>query len=194
MIAFWYQRSVMWFRTPRGWLRQTPSGGLLARLSGPLRARPRPRAGIGCGANGTYTAGRSRWLRRAVEVSRVVVAENDPPLRRDHQPGNGGVLGSGECERPRPGRQRECLADHAAMGEGRDALAPVPHGQPFDLRPYPAGEGVGGFGAGNDVPALFRRHAQGGRVALSDHLAEHAAFPVAEVHLPQPGFNDGNEA
>lgn len=31
-------------------------------------------------------------------------------------------------------------------------------------------------------------------MALRDHLAEHAAFPVAEVHLPQPGFNGGNEA
>jgi len=92
------------------------------------------------------------------------------------------------------GNKCEGLADHAAMGEGRDALSGVPRGQPFDRRPYAAGEGAGGFGAGNYVPALFRRHAQGGRMALSYHLAEHAAFPVAEVHLPQPGFNGGNEA
>ena len=50
-----------------------------------------------------------------------------------------------------------------------------------------------GLRAGDDVPALLRKHLQRQRMALRDVLAEGEALPLAEVDLPQvrldPGFD-----
>src|SRR5215469_4300059 len=129
-----------------------------------------------------------------VEVRGVVVAADDPPLGSDHEPGDRGVLCTGERERPRGGRERERLTDDAAMGESRDTLAGMARRDPLDGRADVAGERLGGLGAWDHIPALFGHHPQRDRMTLGDVLAEHAAFPLAEVHLPEPGVHSRSQA
>ena len=52
-----------------------------------------------------------------VKVGGVVEAADDPVLPGDHQPGDGPVVRGQERERPGPAGQRQCLRDHAAVGE-----------------------------------------------------------------------------
>src|SRR5215813_2405743 len=76
----------------------------------------------------------------AVKVGGVVEAADDPVLPGDHQPGDGPVVRGQERELPGPAGQRQCLPDHAAVGEDGQPLPGVRGGEPCDRGADPGRE------------------------------------------------------
>ena len=89
---------------------------------------------------------------------------------------------------------REQLRDHRAMGEHDDELVDVPGRNAVDGTDDARRERVTRLGAGNHVPSLLGHHLERDRMAFGDVLAEHAAFPLAEVHLAKVGLDDRFDA
>jgi len=75
------------------------------------------------------------------------------------------------------------------MREHCDPLAWVGFGELVDRSTDPYRESIGRLGAWDHVPALLLIHPLRDRMLLRDESPEGAAFPVAQVNLPERGFH-----
>ena len=146
------------------------------------------RAGAAGDVRTSLPADEARALRaawRGLQMSGVVETADEPALPGHDQARDRSVVGADEGERPRPAGDGECLADDAAVSEHREPLTRVGRGKLLEARTDSGRERRGGFGLGDDVPALLRPHPLGQRVVLGDHPAEQAALPSAKMDLTQ---------
>ena len=77
------------------------------------------------------------------------------------------------------------------MAEHHDTPTGMRGGDALDGRPQATPEHGAGLGAGDDVPALLAQHRFEHGIAVHRLLAQQAALPLAEVHLPEVRVDDG---
>lgn len=119
----------------------------------------------------------------------VVVAPKDVAFAVDDEFADRGVVGAREGERLGTGRVVQQLTDHPAVREDRDAGVRVRRRDAAQRRVRARVERVVRFGTGDHVPTLLHEDLGKDRIARGRAFAQHPAFPFAEVHLTQIGFD-----
>lgn len=126
-------------------------------------------------------------------MSGIVERTDDPLVVGHHEMGDGPIAGAAEDEGVHAGSESNERTDRAAVRERSDDLVWVGGCDASDGGDGAVGQLLVGLGAGNSAPFALGSHGHDGRVAVGCHLAEAAAFAVAEMNLSEVGLDSGDE-
>ena len=136
--------------------------------------------------------GSSAVLKRSLEVSGVVEAADDPPVRRDHEVRDRRVVGAGERKAPRPDATFIAWPITPPWTTATTTSSGWAAGDALDRALDSTSELVVGLGTGDHIPSTGLEHRRRQRILVGDAAAQLTAFPLAEEDLPRSGSTCGS--